>query len=846
MAKDKGLVWTPHPVLPIPDMEMIISNGWDKNVMGMVSYHQKREDHIRAMKDDPYRNGHELDHWLKADLLLKDKSEILCMGGNRCISGDSEIYDPLIGKHRKVSEIDSNFYVRSWDGEETVSTIAHKPFIKGYEQMYKVELSNGRSIECTINHRLLTHQGYSSLKELSVGDSLLRATSCDLLDSCTGGDSGGDYQTYPHLYDEQPHPLPYTDQSASPFRVDEEIYDHQTGNLGDMEHEPYNTHHDYPLSGGTEYHSLRRQASQPHQSRQTPSQCHYRSFLNTALTYIRQFCSELRNACLRLSLCHYACNTSVSYDSSSQEPSLHKVAFSQPLVDPLSDNRNSLYSCSEYWYITSIIATTKQDVWDFHVPEYNNYEMGGVFSHNSGKSEYAGKRVVQCAVNNPNSIIWCFQSTFENSVQMQQKIIWRYIPPEMKLKKKGAVQYISYSQKMGFSGSKLVFPNGSEIVFRNYSQDVTTIEGGEVGSMTPVTDVDHVFNFGWWADELIPQPWLETLRYRLVTRDAKGILTFTAIEGYSPTVKEYLNGCKTIEQVEADLLPGTMVPIVQQPKREDSIIIYFHTKDNPYGGYDRIVKTLKGAHRDEILCRAYGVPVKPMAGKFPKFSDMHNVIKHEDIPWIKDPSQKVTHYMCIDPSGAKPYFMLWVGVTEMDEVYVWAEYPDISYGEWADMSKGTRGRLGDGAKPNGNGYLDYKDVIDNIEDGVKIFERLIDSRAGSTRYQSEQCQTCCIDELINVGLDVIPASGLDEDQGIQAINKYLAWDNTKPMHIGNKPRLFISDRCEQLIYAMTEYTGMLGKDEPTKDPIDCLRYLLIGNIMFIDDAESHFLRKSRH
>jgi len=481
---------------------------------------------------------------------------------------------------------------------------------------------------------------------------------------------------------------------------------------------------------------------------------------------------------------------------------------------------------------------------DLLLKEKNELLIQG--GNRSSKSEYCGKRCVQAAVNNPNSIIWVFQTTFENSVQMQQKIIWRYIPPEMKLKKKGKVAYISYNQKMGFSAAKLVFENGSEIVFRNYSQDITTIEGGEVGSMSPVEGIPFVHNIGWWADELIPQTWLDTLRYRLVTRDAVGLVSFTAIEGYSPTIKEYLNGVRTEEDVEADLIPGYRVPIVQQPKREDSKVIYFHTKDNPYGGYERIKKTLKGAHRDDILCRAYGVPVKPMAGKFPKFSDIHNVVKHEEIPFIKDKNCDVTHYMVIDPSGAKPWFITWFGVTAMDEIYVWAEFPDYAYGDWADMSKGTKGRPGDAAKPNGYGFLDYRDRIEEVEEGVKIFERLIDPRLGAARYQKEDMQTSIMDELINVGIDVIPAPGYDEDTGLQAINTLLAWDDTRPMDMGNKPKLFFSDRCQQTIYAMTEYTGLLGKDEPTKDPVDCVRYAATAGIVYINETEAHHIRTSRH
>ena len=494
-------------------------------------------------------------------------------------------------------------------------------------------------------------------------------------------------------------------------------------------------------------------------------------------------------------------------------------------------------------HIVKVYHKYRDTVWDISVEKYKNYFIGSIPQKNSGKSEYCAKRVVEAAMNNPESVIWCFQTTNENSIQMQQKYIWKYLPKELKEGKiKSLTTYISYSQKNGFSDNKLVLPNGSEIVFRNYAQDISTIEGGEVGSTMPTVE-----NIGVWADELIPQDFLDTLRFRLVTRDAKMLVSFTAIEGYSPVVKEMLNGSKVLEDVEADpsLIRGYRVPLVQQPKRKDARIVYFHTAHNPYGGFERIKKTLEGAHKDDILCRAYGVPTKPLAGKFPKFSHKHNIVEHEKIPFIADKSQEVTHFMCIDPSGAKPWFMIWAGVTPMQEVYIWAEYPDISYGDWADMSRGKRGRPGDAAKPNGYGYDDYIDRINEIEEGVTIFERLIDPRLGAAKYQAEDMQTSIMDELINKGIDVIAAPGYDEDQGLQAINKLLAWDDNKPMEMGNKPRLFISDRCEQLIYAMTEYTGELGKDEPTKDPIDCLRYLAIADIMYINDGTSHVIRTER-
>ena len=83
----------------------------------------------------------------------------------------------------------------------------------------------------------------------------------------------------------------------------------------------------------------------------------------------------------------------------------------------------------------------------------------------------------------------------------------------------------------------------------------------------------------------------------------------------------------------------------------------------------------------------------------------------------------------------------------------------------------------------------------------------------------------------------IPAPGVDIDSGLQLINNLLSYDDTKPIDSLNAPKLFISDRCTNLIYAMQEYTAKGGKDEATKDPIDCLRYLCVSKCEYFDEVE---------
>ena len=84
----------------------------------------------------------------------------------------------------------------------------------------------------------------------------------------------------------------------------------------------------------------------------------------------------------------------------------------------------------------------------------------------------------------------------------------------------------------------------------------------------------------------------------------------------------------------------------------------------------------------------------------------------------------------------------------------------------------------------------------------------------------------------------IPAPGVHIDDGLQLINGLLSYDENKPIDSLNAPKLFISDRCENFIYAMQEYTAKGGKDEATKDPIDCLRYMVVAKCEFYDELDA--------
>lgn len=490
--------------------------------------------------------------------------------------------------------------------------------------------------------------------------------------------------------------------------------------------------------------------------------------------------------------------------------------------------------------------------------------LGG---NRSGKSEYAARRVVQTLIDKPGAVAWCFQKDDDNSIEMQQPQVRKYLPSEWRDLKRDKVTSVNYTVANGFSEGRFVLPNGSRCMFRNYRQEVDKIEGGEVDII--------------WADELVPQSWLETLRYRLVTRGGVLLVTFTPIEGYNATVKDYLTAARTLEWADADLLPlhdggHERVPCVQlNPKGR--AITYFHTKDNPYNPYENLKRTLQSAPRAEILCRAYGVPTKAMASRFPKFGDW-NIVPAERVP------KTGTRYHVVDPARGRNWFMIWALFAEDDTCYIYRQWPGPYYipgvGNtecWAKPSEKADGSRGDRQSAWGWGLQRYKEEIERLECapiqleqiepnlplvpahpsralrdrlGIRpvepkkrrpeeIFQRFMDARAASSATQRSDRAVTLLEECLEIGLDFEPVTGRGGesgdaiDEGVALVNDWLDWDVGKPVDFTNRPRLYVSEDCPDVIYALREWTGADGKDGACKDPVDCVRYLIQSGAGFV-------------
>lgn len=483
--------------------------------------------------------------------------------------------------------------------------------------------------------------------------------------------------------------------------------------------------------------------------------------------------------------------------------------------------------------------------------------MGG---NRAAKTEYAARAMVQILMSKADREVWCFQTSEKNSILMQQPRVWHYLPPEVKAARNGKVTAITYTKKNGFTGGRFVMPNGSLCDFRNYMQNPDTIEGGEID--------------GCWCDELVPLSWLQTLRYRLMTRNGLMLVTFTPIQGYTPTVKKYLDGATTLEETEAELLrtvepdPGKrMVPLVQRAYDPPTArVVYFHTAENPFNPFDRFRTQLANAPRAEILTRAYGVPEKAVAGKFPKYNEKVHVLTPERWQAVR----RGTWYHVADPCNGRNFYMIWAVVTPDRRIIVRREWPQPgdyipgvgNPGMWA-IPDGEKfdGARGDAQQPFGFGLRRYKEEFDRVEhklgadwprqgteedigrhpDNLKlrVHERIMDSRFGNAPTLAAGETSTLIEQFEDLepeGVEFVPAPGVALEEGITLINDALDYDATAEVSALNQPRLYVHEDCRNLRFALQTWTGQDGKHGACKDPIDVLRYLLLSDPVHVESG----------
>lgn len=494
------------------------------------------------------------------------------------------------------------------------------------------------------------------------------------------------------------------------------------------------------------------------------------------------------------------------------------------------------------------------------------------------KSWWALKRACEAARAYPGSTILILSETERSSEGTAQKIVWHYLRPWIEKfnedHKRHTVVKVNYTVANGFTDGKLVLPNRSEMLFDTYKAEAAKYEGYEfgakVGKLAQRAEGPPIQNIGFVADESCPARWLETLTRRSRFRHAKGIWAFTPKDGLTPAMKEFLGAPRILTDRVAAHLPSARVPGCRpghmprtaEPAFPGGRVLWFHVGDNPLGSYTQTVLESTASRSTEVKERLlYGYARDSVARAFPAFSTVH-IIPEEQLP------PGGLNYRIADPAGSRPYFMLWVRVFQ-GAMYCYRDWPDEArYGEWAtateretseDSRKGWDGDRGPAQANLGWGYEQYKrewfsleritggGVVEkdplrrSIQASLKpgetaqepIYGNYIDPRAGPRPELADKGAVCAVWEFGREHRnenEVLPpihfqmAAGLKVEEGRVEINDLLEYDPDRPLDpLQNYPRLFVSERCKQLIWALANWTGRAGDEGASKDPIDCLR-----------------------
>ncbi len=459
------------------------------------------------------------------------------------------------------------------------------------------------------------------------------------------------------------------------------------------------------------------------------------------------------------------------------------------------------------------------------------------------------------------------------------------------------VYSVNYQPKTGFADRKIVLPNKSEIYFLMYGQVPSDYEGWEFGSKdAPVVCVwaDESLPLEWL--QMFSRR-LKFRRGKLVWpfTPVRGITpAILEFRGAAPVTVKSLPA-DLLPNAQYPGLPKGHMPYIQIPYFPKARAIYFHSRFNIFattGGktyWDQVKDLCDGKPDDYIERVAYGVARNTTAVALPTFGTW-NVVREESLP------ETGTNYQLTDPHGARNWASIWVRVTDSNppDFYVYRDWPNEStYGPWATASSKINvydGEIGPAQQSLGYGVLDFKRVFRAQEripavfrdgrllaadpyrmrrlrkalksDGPfsaqaqleaaetdiheEIAARYIDPRAGRNPHADEHGGTCLIDqfaseqrdrrtnEVVGERMIFLPWSGVEERFGLTALNTLLEWDQSAPLEpVSNAPRLYVSEKCRQVIWAMSNYTGRDGPSGACKDFIDLLRAMALAPLRHV-------------
>lgn len=322
------------------------------------------------------------------DVLKSDAPICGVSGGNQCLGGEQEIYDPVEGISRRVDSIKSGFFVKAWDGKRVVMACAMAPFRKEIDDIYEFKFSNGEKLTSSMSHLVLSPDGFVPISSLLEGAAVFRPRSIsDTSPSILGEDdpsfwrkvrgSLSDCLAYFRSCGGQPRLVLSTAPGVFPSQCD--VHGHKGQAFSRMD--------DRECKQG---HIPSCQDDAPPSSPGVPRR-------TSALA--SGFLSRIGRRLLKSSYRLFPISVQPPNVSGRLLQSICGFArqaiqfFLSPFLPP------------DCVVVTKVTHLRKDYKWDFEVPVFHNYVAGGVVNHNSGKSTAVCiKRLIRSIGEVPNAL----------------------------------------------------------------------------------------------------------------------------------------------------------------------------------------------------------------------------------------------------------------------------------------------------------------------------------------------------------------------------------------------------------------------------------------------------------
>jgi hypothetical protein len=498
---------------------------------------------------------------------------------------------------------------------------------------------------------------------------------------------------------------------------------------------------------------------------------------------------------------------------------------------------------------------------DAALAKYDTVLVSG--ANREGKSYACLLNLTEYLVNNKGVMVGFFENTAQDSIIKQQVMVHAMLPREYRTKsKKGRVVERAFGDKNGFSDSRFILPrpNKSMGIFLHYSQGTLGREGYEFDKI--------------YFAENVPLELIQTMKYRVRghAKKLQIIYDFTPKWGFTPALKEIMEGMVVTKWAKADLLPPGIVHVPGCPpgcmptemvnESKGTIAIFFHNGTNPLGGGAAIRQKLIGATTDEIMIRAYGYARRYIGGAFSRFDEKVHCISRAAFNAI---AAKGGRRICVcDGAGGRNWFFKWYFITPDNHAIIYREWPDYQqHGEWAMVGDKTDWKEGPAQRDNsGKGFRDYKVLVLELEGGrwdtrkkewdmsnaETIDRRIIDPRFGAGPVTGQDETTTIIANLAHnhtLSEPYAPPQYWDAaqcgqyvDDTIEMINNRFAYNLGEPLSPLNCPTLYLVDDLEQTKTAFREWANNHSAKCALKDIIDCDRYFVKEDEMYFAPGQN--------